>query len=94
MLVLPLKLRQGLVSAVLLLLLLPSSFLAIEQAFYRQLLTNAEQKMEVHMYSVLSELNLINGNIELNNNPMALDFYRPDSGLTAFVSEDQMLFWQ
>ncbi|MCT8125647.1 GHKL domain-containing protein [Alishewanella sp. BS5-314] len=94
MLVLPLKLRQGLVSAVLLLLLLPSSFLAIEQAFYRQLLTNAEQKMEVHMYSILSELNLINGKIELNNNTLAPDFYRPDSGLTAYVSEDQLLLWQ
>lgn len=90
----PLKLRQGLVSAVLLLLLLPSSFVAIEQAFYKQLLTNAEQKMEVHMYAILSELTLQNGKIELNNNTLAPDFYRPDSGLTAFVSENTRLLWQ
>jgi len=92
--VIPLKLRQGLVSAVLLLLLLPSSFVAIEQAFYTQLLTNAEQKMEVHMYSILSELTLQNGKIELNNNTLAPDFYRPDSGLSAFVSDGQQLLWQ
>lgn len=92
--VIPLKLRQGLVSAVLLLLLLPSSFVAIEQAFYRQLLTNAEQKMEVHMYAILSELNLTDGKIELNNNTLAPDFYRPDSGLSAFVTDGQRLLWQ
>lgn len=92
--VIPLKLRQGLVSAVLLLLLLPSSFVAIEQAFYRQLLTNAEQKMEVHMYAILSELHLSDGKIELNNNTLAPDFYRPDSGLSAFVTDGQNLLWQ
>lgn len=92
--VIPLKLRQGLVSAVLLLLLLPSSFVAIEQAFYRQLLTNAEQKMEVHMYAILSELHLSDGKIELNNNTLAPDFYRPDSGLSAFVTDGQRLLWQ
>lgn len=92
--VIPLKLRQGLVSAVLLLLLLPSSFVAIEQAFYRQLLTNAEQKMEVHMYAILSELNLTDGKIELNNNTLAPDFYRPDSGLSAFVTDGHRLLWQ
>lgn len=92
--VIPLKLRQGLVSAVLLLLLLPSSFVAIEQAFYTQLLTNAEQKMEVHMYAILSELNLIEGKVELNNNTLAPDFYRPDSGLSAFVTDGQRLLWQ
>lgn len=92
--VIPLKLRQGLVSAVLLLLLLPSSFVAIEQAFYRQLLTNAEQKMEVHMYAILSELNLTEDKIELNNNTLAPDFYRPDSGLSAFVTDGQRLLWQ
>lgn len=92
--VIPLKLRQGLVSAVLLLLLLPSSFVAIEQAFYRQLLTNAEQKMEVHMYAILSELHLTDGKIELNNNTLAPDFYRPNSGLSAFVTDGQRLLWQ
>lgn len=92
--VIPLKLRQGLVSAVLLILLLPSSFVAIEQAFYRQLLTNAEQKMEVHMYAILSELHLADGKIELNNNTLAPDFYRPDSGLSAFVTDGQRLLWQ
>ncbi len=92
--VIPLKLRQGLVSAVLLLLLLPSSFVAIEQAFQRQLLTNAEQKMEVHMYSILSELHLSAGKVELNNNTLAPDFYRPDSGLSAFISDGQQLLWQ
>ncbi|GGW62475.1 ATP-binding protein [Alishewanella tabrizica] len=90
----PLKLRQGLVSAVLLIVLLPSSFLAIEQAFYTQLLKNAEQKMEVHMYSILSELTLNNNKFELNNNTLAPDFYRPDSGLSAFVSNEEQLVWQ
>lgn len=81
-------------SAVLLVLLLPSSFFAIEQAFYRQLLTSAEQKMEVHMYAILSELNLVDDKIELNNNTLAPDFYRPDSGLTAYVTDGQQLLWQ
>lgn len=92
--VIPLKLRQGLVSAVLLLLLLPSSFLAIEQAFYQQLMTSAEQKMEVHMYAILSELNLVGDKVELTNNTLAPDFYRPDSGLTAYVTDGQQLLWQ
>lgn len=90
----PLKLRQGLVSAVLLILLLPSSYLAIDQAFYQQLLTSAEQKMEVHMYAILSELNLVNNTVELNSNALAPDFYRPDSGLTAYVSSNQQILWQ
>lgn len=90
----PLKLRQGLVSVVLLLLLLPSSYVAIEQAFYKQLLTSAEQKMEVHMYALLAELNLQDGKVELNNNSLAPDFYRPDSGLSAYVTDGRHLLWQ
>lgn len=91
---LSLKLRQLLISIILLVLLLPSSFLAIENAFYLQLLTNAEQKMEVHMYSVLSELNIREDRIELNNNALAPDFYRPDSGLSAYIADPKQLLWQ
>lgn len=92
--VIPLKLRQGLVSAVLLLILLPSSYLALDQAFYRQLLTSAEQKMEVHMYAILSELNLLDDKVVLNANALAPDFSRPDSGLTAYISAQQQVLWQ
>jgi two-component system sensor histidine kinase PhoQ len=83
---LSLKLRQGLVSFVLLLLLLPSSFIAIDQAFFTQLLTSAEQKLEVHMYAMLSDLKIIDGKIELSNNTLSPDFFRPDSGLSAYVT--------
>ncbi|MAA96476.1 MULTISPECIES: ATP-binding protein [unclassified Arsukibacterium] len=83
---LSLKLRQGLVSIVLLLLLLPSSFIAIDQAFFTQLLTSAEQKLEVHMYAMLSDLKIIDGKIELSNNTLSPDFFRPDSGLSAYVT--------
>ncbi|CAM5224749.1 two-component sensor histidine kinase [Alishewanella longhuensis] len=50
--------------------------------------------MEVHMYAILSELHLADGKIELNNNTLAPDFYRPDSGLSAFVTDGQRLLWQ
>lgn len=89
-----LKLRQGLVSFFLLVLLLPSSFVAIEQAFFNQLLTNAEQKLEVHMYAILSELTMRDNKIELNNNALAPDFYRPDSGISAYINDEQRLLWQ
>ncbi len=96
---LSLKLRQGLVSIVLLLLLLPSSFIAIDQAFFTQLLTSAEQKLEVHMYAMLSDLKIIDGKIELSNNTLSPDFFRPDSGLSAYVtsvdnSDNNAIVWQ
>ncbi len=78
---LSLKVRQGIISLFLLFFLLPSSFFAIEQAFYIQLLTSTEQKLEVHMYSILAEVQPKDGKVELSNNLLPPDFYRPDSGL-------------
>lgn len=91
---LSLKLRQMLVSIFLLLFLLPSSFIAIDRAFYTQLLTSAEQKMEVHMYAILSELSVSEDKVELLNNALTPDFYRPDSGLSAYITHEQELVWQ
>lgn len=91
---LSLKLRQLLISVFLMLLLLPSSFVAIDRAFYTQLLTNTEQKLEVHMYAILSELNVSVDKVELLNNALAPDFYRPDSGLSAYITHEQDLVWQ
>lgn len=88
---LSLKLRQGLVSIALLLLLLPSSFVAIDQAFFTQLLTNAEQKLEVHMYAILSDLKIQDGKIELSNTTLSPDFFRPDSGLSAYITSNDMM---
>lgn len=82
------------ISVFLLLLLLPSSFVAIDRAFYTQLLTNTEQKLEVHMYAILSELNVSVDKVELLNNALAPDFYRPDSGLSAYITHEQDLVWQ
>ena len=87
---LSLKLRQGLVSIVLLLLLLPSSFIAIDQAFFTQLLTNAEQKLEVHMYAILSDLKIQDGKVELSNTTLSPDFFRPDSGLSAYITSNDI----
>jgi two-component system, OmpR family, sensor histidine kinase PhoQ len=91
---LSLKLRQLLISIFLLLFLLPSSFIAIDRAFYTQLLTNTEQKLEVHLYAILSELNVSEDKVELLNNTLAPDFYRPDSGLSAYITHEQDLVWQ
>lgn len=91
---LSLKLRQLLVSIFLLLFLLPSSFIAIDRAFFTQLVTNTEQKLEVHLYSVLSELSVSQDKVELLNNALAPDFYRPDSGLSAYITDEQALVWQ
>ncbi len=91
---LSLKLRQLLVSIFLLLFLLPSSFVAIDRAFFTQLITNTEQKLEVHLYSVLSELSVSQDKVELLNNALAPDFYRPDSGLSAYITDEQTLVWQ
>lgn len=91
---LSLKLRQLLVSIFLLLFLLPSSFVAIDRAFFTQLVTNTEQKLEVHLYSVLSELSVSQDKVELLNNALAPDFYRPDSGLSAYITDQQNLVWQ
>lgn len=91
---LSLKLRQLLISILLMLLLLPSSFLAIDQAFYTQLLTSAEQKLEVHMYAILSEINVSSDKVELSGNSLAPDFYRPDSGLSAYITYEDKLVWQ
>jgi two-component system sensor histidine kinase PhoQ len=91
---LSLKVRQGLVSIVLLLLLLPSSFVAIDQAFFTQLLTSAEQKLEVHMYAILSDLKINDEKIELNNNTLSPDFFRPDSGFSAYITKPDAVMWQ
>ncbi|GAB60153.1 ATP-binding protein [Rheinheimera nanhaiensis] len=82
------------VSIFLLLFLLPSSFVAIDRAFFTQLITNTEQKLEVHLYSVLSELSVSQDKVELLNNALAPDFYRPDSGLSAYITDEQTLVWQ
>jgi two-component system, OmpR family, sensor histidine kinase PhoQ len=91
---LSLKLRQLFISILLMLLLLPSSFFAIDQAFFTQMLTNAEQKLEVNMYAILSEINIIDGKIEVSGSALAPDFYRPDSGLSAFITDENQLVWQ
>lgn len=91
---LSLKVRQGIISLFLLFFLLPSSFFAIEQAFYTQLLTSTEQKLEVHMYSILAEVQPKDGKVELSNNLLPPDFYRPDSGLAAFITSENELLWQ
>ncbi|WP_027670831.1 ATP-binding protein [Rheinheimera baltica] len=91
---LSLKLRQLLVSVFLLLFLLPSSFIAIDRAFYTQLLTSTEQKLEVHLYAILSELGVSEDKVELQNNALAPDFYRPDSGLSAYITHEQSTVWQ
>ena len=91
---LSIKLRQLLVGLFLLLFLLPSSFIAIDRAFYTQLISSAEQKMEVHLYAILSELNVTADKVELLNNSLAPDFYRPDSGLSAYITHEQNMVWQ
>ena len=79
---LSLKLRQAIISLVLLLFILPASFLAIERAFFAQLITSTEQKLEVHLYSFLSELSSKNDVVEINNSILPADFLRADSGTT------------
>lgn len=91
---LSLKLRQAIISLVLLLFLLPTSFLAIERAFYAQLVTSTEQKLEVHLYSFLSELTSKNDVFAINNSLLPADFLRPDSGTSAFIISEKELVWQ
>ncbi len=91
---LSLKLRQAIISLVLMLFLLPVCFLAIERAFFAQLLTSTEQKLEVHLYSFLSELTSKNDIVEINNSILPADFLRPDSGTSAFIVSDDKLLWQ
>jgi two-component system, OmpR family, sensor histidine kinase PhoQ len=91
---LSIKLRQLLVGIFLLLFLLPSSFIAIDRAFYTQLVSSTEQKLEVHLYAILSELNVSEDKVELLNNSLAPDFYRPDSGLSAYITHELDMVWQ
>ena len=91
---LSLKLRQAVISLVLMLFLLPASFLAIERAFFAQLLTSTEQKLEVHLYSFLAELTSKNDIVEINNSLLPADFLRPDSGTSAFIVSEDKLLWQ
>lgn len=91
---LSLKLRQAVISLVLMLFLLPVCFLAIERAFFAQLLTSTEQKLEVHLYSFLSELTSKNDIVEINNSILPADFLRPDSGTSAFIVSEDKLMWQ
>lgn len=91
---LSLKVRQAVISLVLMLFLLPVCFLAIERAFFAQLLTSTEQKLEVHLYSFLSELTSKNDIVEINNSILPADFLRPDSGTSAFIVSGDKLMWQ
>ena len=91
---LSLKLRQAIVGLVLLLIILPMSFLAIERAFLAQLITSTEQKLEVHLYSFLSELSSKNDVLEINNSILPADFLRADSGTSAYIVSGEKLLWQ
>ena len=91
---LSLKLRQGLISLLLFAFLLPGSFIAIERAFYTQLVTNTEQKLEVHLYAILSEIQVSADKVQLSNVALAPDFSRPNSGLSAFITNESDILWQ
>ena len=91
---LSLKLRQAIISLVLLMFILPASFFAIERAFFSQLITSTEQKLEVHLYSFLSELSSKNDVLEINNSILPADFLRADSGTSAYIVSDDKLLWQ
>ncbi|SEA57404.1 ATP-binding protein [Alkalimonas amylolytica] len=91
---LSLKLRQGLISLLLFAFLLPGSFIAIERAFYTQLVTNTEQKLEVHLYAILSEIQVSADKVQLSNVALAPDFSRPNSGLSAFITNESDVLWQ
>lgn len=92
--ILSLKVRQAVISLVLMLFLLPVSFFAIERAFFAQLLTSTEQKLEVHLYSFLAELTSKNDILEINNSILPADFLTPDSGTSAFIVSGDKLLWQ
>lgn len=91
---LSLKLRQAIVCLALLIFILPASFLAIERAFFAQLLTSTEQKLEVHLYSLLSELTSNNDVFDINNSVLPVDFLRPDTGISAYIVSEDKLVWQ
>ncbi len=91
---LSLKVRQAIIGLVLLVFLLPASFFAIERAFFSQLLTSTEQKLEVHLYSFLSELSSKNAIPDINNSLLPADFLRADSGTYAYIVSNDQLIWQ
>jgi two-component system sensor histidine kinase PhoQ len=92
--ILSLKVRQILVSLALLLVLLPASFVAIERAFYAQLLTATEKKLEVHLYAFLSEITARNSIEAINNSLLPVDFLSADSGTSAYIVSKDKLLWQ
>lgn len=91
---LSLKARQAIICFVLLVFLLPASFFAIERAFFAQLLTSTEQKLEVHLYAFLSELSSKNSIPDINNSLLPADFLRADSGTYAYIVSEDKLIWQ
>jgi len=91
---LSLKARQAIIGLVLLVFLLPASFFAIERAFFAQLLTSTAQKLEVHLYSFLSELSSKNSIPDINNSLLPADFLRADSGTYAYIVSEDKLIWQ
>jgi len=91
---LSLRVRQAIIGLALLVFLLPASFVAIEKAFYAQLLTSTEQKLEVHLYSFLAELSSQNALPDINNSLLPADFLRADSGTYAYLVSEDKLIWQ
>lgn len=91
---LSLRIRQAIIGLVLLVFLLPASFFAIERAFFAQLLTSTEQKLEVHLYSLLSELSSKNAIPDINNSLLPADFLRADSGTYAYIVSNDKMIWQ
>lgn len=91
---LSLKVRQAIIGLLLLLFILPLSFIAIERAFYAQLVSNTEQRLEVHLYSLISELTNVSDIAELSNRVHPQEFLRPDSGISAYIVSKDELLWQ
>lgn len=91
---LSLKVRQAIIGLLLLVFILPLSFLAIERAFYAQLVSNTEQRLEVHLYSLISELSNVSDIAELSNRVHPQEFLRPDSGISAYIVSEDTLLWQ
>ena len=56
----PLKVRQGFILVFVLLVALPILFFSIGKAYYASLVEATEKTLEAHLYSLISEVDLLN----------------------------------
>jgi two-component system sensor histidine kinase PhoQ len=91
---LSLKSRQMAIFFGIIVLVLPTLFLSIEQAFERSQVKALEQQLEANLYAIIGEIDLDAEQVDISSAFLPPLLNQVDSGTLALVEQNQIIIWQ